>query len=57
MGLDEEVPVGFTAIRLRFVIDSDADDAAIDDLIALTRNRCVVFQTLTRQPELLVERT
>jgi uncharacterized OsmC-like protein len=57
MGLDEEAPVGFTAIRLRFVIDSDADDAAIDDLIALTRDRCVVFQTLTRQPELMVERT
>lgn len=56
MGLDDEAPVGFTAIRLRFVIDSDADDAAIDDLITLTRERCVVFQTLTCQPELMVER-
>ncbi len=56
LGIAEDAPVGFSAIRLRFRIASDADHAALDDLIASTRAQCVVFQTLTCTPELVVER-
>ena len=43
---DEAVPVGFTAIRLRFDLVHDEDDAAIAKLLELTERYCVVFQTL-----------
>src|SRR6476661_709060 len=47
VGKDEGVPVGFTAIRLRFELDHDEDDEAIGKLLELTERYCVVFQTLT----------
>lgn len=56
LGIADDAPVGFSAIRLVFRIDSDADDATLDDLIAATRARCVVFQTLTSMPEIVVAR-
>ena len=31
MGVDREAPVGFTAIRLRFELDSEASDEELDD--------------------------
>ena len=31
MGVDREAPVGFTAIRLRFELESDASDEELDD--------------------------
>ena len=40
------VPVGFTAIRLRFELDSDADQVQLDNLLRLTERYCVVYQTL-----------
>jgi uncharacterized OsmC-like protein len=43
---DEAVPVGFTAIRLRFDLEHDEDEAAIAKLLELTERYCVVFQTL-----------
>jgi uncharacterized OsmC-like protein len=43
---DEAVPVGFTAIRLRFDLEHDEDDDAIAKLLELTERYCVVFQTL-----------
>lgn len=43
---DENVPVGFTAIRLRFDLEHDQDDEAIAKLLELTERYCVVFQTL-----------
>jgi uncharacterized OsmC-like protein len=43
----EDVPVGFTAIRLRFALEHDEDEEAIAKLIELTERYCVVFQTLT----------
>ena len=43
---DEGVPVGFTAIRLRFDLEHDEDDEAIARLLELTERYCVVFQTL-----------
>ena len=47
VGKDEGVPVGFTAIRLRFELEHDEDEAAIAKLLELTERYCVVFQTLT----------
>ena len=56
MGIADDAPVGFSAIRLTFRIASDADDATLEGLIAATRAQCVVFQTLTCAPELIVSR-
>jgi len=47
VGKDEGVPVGFTAIRLRFALEHDEDEAAIAKLLELTERYCVVFQTPT----------
>jgi uncharacterized OsmC-like protein len=52
LGVDKTVPVGFSAIRLRFAVDSDADEAALATLLKLTERYCVIFQTL-RQPSQL----
>ena len=55
LGVDREAPVGFRAIRLAFDLDTDAPEDKIDQLIKLTERYCVVFQTLSRRPELSVE--
>ena len=46
MGVDREAPVGFTGIRLRFELDSDASDEELDGLLETTERYCVVYQTL-----------
>jgi|SRR3954452_19976686 uncharacterized OsmC-like protein len=46
VGKGEGIPVGFTAIRLRFDLEHDEDEAAIAKLLELTERYCVVFQTL-----------
>jgi uncharacterized OsmC-like protein len=46
MGVDREAPVGFTAIRLRFELDSAASDEELEKLLATTERYCVVYQTL-----------
>jgi uncharacterized OsmC-like protein len=46
VGKDEGVPVGFTAIRLRFELEHDENEEAIAKLLELTERYCVVFQTL-----------
>jgi uncharacterized OsmC-like protein len=53
LGLDRDVPVGFTEIRTRFAVD--APGASDDELAALLRKTeryCVVLQTLTNPPAL-----
>jgi uncharacterized OsmC-like protein len=52
LGVDKTAPVGFSEIRLRFAVDSDADEAALATLLKLTERYCVIFQTL-RQPSQL----
>ena len=47
LGVSRDVPVGFTAIRLRFELDTTADAEKIDKLLELTERYCVVFQTIT----------
>jgi uncharacterized OsmC-like protein len=46
LGVDRETPVGFTAIRLRFELTSDATAEQLDKLLELTERYCVVGQTL-----------
>jgi uncharacterized OsmC-like protein len=46
MGVDREAPVGFTAIRLRFELESPASDEELDALLETTERYCVVYQTL-----------
>lgn len=43
---EEEVPVGFKAIRLRFALDGATDTDSLATLIRLTERYCVVYQTL-----------
>jgi uncharacterized OsmC-like protein len=46
LGVSKEVPVGFSAIRLRFELDTDATDEQLAKLVQLTERYCVVAQTL-----------
>jgi len=46
LGVDREAPVGMTDITLHVDLDSDADDATLDRLVALTERYCVIAQTL-----------
>jgi uncharacterized OsmC-like protein len=50
VGRRREAPVGFTDIRLRFELDTDATDEQIADLLATTERYCVVLQTLRTSP-------
>jgi uncharacterized OsmC-like protein len=46
MGTDADAPVGFSAIRLHFDVESDAPAEDLDALIETTERYCVVLQTL-----------
>jgi len=52
LGVDREAPVGFSAIRLSFELDAEADEERLATLKKLTERYCVVYQTLTRAPTL-----
>ena len=56
LGVDKTVPVGFQAVRLRFVLDTDATEEQIDTLLRLTERYCVVYQTLVHPPAVSVSR-
>jgi len=56
MGVDPEAAVGFTAIRLRFELDSAAREEELDALLETTERYCVVFQTLAGGVALEVSR-
>jgi uncharacterized OsmC-like protein len=48
LGVDKTAPVGFTAIRVKFQLDTDANDAQLETLKKLTERYCVVYQTLAK---------
>jgi uncharacterized OsmC-like protein len=52
LGVRRDAPVGFTAIRLSFELETDADEAQLETLQRLTERYCVVYQTLAGGPEL-----
>ncbi len=56
LAVDKQVPVGFSAIRLRFELESGASDEELATLERLTERYCVVFQTLAQAPTLSVSR-
>ena len=50
LGVSKEAPVGFSDIRLRFDLDTDADEETLKTLLRLTERYCVVYQTLVGSP-------
>lgn len=54
LGVDKTASVGFTDIRLRFALDTDASPEQLEKLLGLTERYCVVFQTLRTPPRLSV---
>jgi uncharacterized OsmC-like protein len=52
LAVDRDAPVGFTAIRLSFDLDTDADPEQLATLQKLTERYCVVYQTLAAGPAL-----
>lgn len=52
----EDVPVGFSAIRLIFDLHGDATEEQLATLLRLTERYCVVFQTIAGGVPVSVER-
>lgn len=52
LGVSKEVPVGFSAIRVNFALDTDATPEQLETLLKLTKRFCVVYQTLAKPPVL-----
>jgi len=56
LGVARDVPAGFTAIRLKFDLDSDASPEQLAKLIETTERYCVIYQTLRNSPAMTVTR-
>jgi len=56
LSVAKEAAVGFSAIRLRFELDTNAPDDQLDTLIRLSERYCVVLQTIRTSPEVTVSR-
>jgi uncharacterized OsmC-like protein len=52
LAVDRDAPVGFSAIRLSFELDTNADEEQLATLRKLTERYCVVYQTLAVSPTL-----
>jgi uncharacterized OsmC-like protein len=52
LAVSKDAPVGFTAIRLGFELDTDASEEQIATLLRLTERYCVVYQTLAHPAQL-----
>ena len=50
LGIEKEVPAGFTAIRLRVELDTDASPEELTKLLRLSERYCAVLQTLRASP-------
>jgi uncharacterized OsmC-like protein len=50
LGVDRDAPVGFSAIRLFFDLQTDADEEQLATLTRLTERYCVVLQTIVHAP-------
>jgi uncharacterized OsmC-like protein len=55
LGVAKDAPVGFRDIRLKFLLDTDAERAQLDKLLQLTERYCVVYQTLRGAPSITIE--
>lgn len=52
LGVAKDAPVGFSAIRLKFELDTPEPAERIATLTKMTERYCVVFQTLNQPPPL-----
>ncbi len=52
LAVAKDTPVGFSAIRLNFDLDTDASPDQLATLLRLTERYCVVYQTLARPAQL-----
>lgn len=50
LGVTKDAPIGLQNIRLRFTVDTDADDEQLATLLKLTERYCVVARTLAPAP-------
>jgi uncharacterized OsmC-like protein len=55
LGMAEDVPVGFSDIRLSFELDTAAEEEQKAKLIELTLRYCTIYQTLRSPPPITVE--
>jgi len=56
LGVAKNIPVGFSAIRLSFEIDSEASDEQLTTLLNLAERYCVIYQTLRQPPQITISR-
>lgn len=56
LGVDRAAPVGVQDLVVTFVVDTDADDAALARLAAATERYCVVGASLATPPRIAVRR-
>src|SRR6476646_1233122 len=54
LGVAKDAPVGFTAIRVRTDIETDASDEQRATLLRLTERYCVVLQTIRSAPPVTI---
>jgi uncharacterized OsmC-like protein len=54
LAVGKDAPVGFTAIRLAFDLDTEASAEQLATLLKLTERYCVVYQTLAHPAEMTV---
>jgi uncharacterized OsmC-like protein len=54
LGVSKDVPIGFSAIRLTFHLDTDASPDQTGKLLKLTERYCVILQTLKVPPQVSV---
>jgi uncharacterized OsmC-like protein len=52
LAVSKEAPVGFSAVRLAFHLDTEATAEQVETLTRLTERYCVVYQTLAHPPRL-----
>jgi uncharacterized OsmC-like protein len=57
LAVEKQAPVGFTSIRVRFELESDADAEQLATLLRLTERYCVVYQTLVASPTVSISWT
>ena len=54
LAVSKDAPVGFSAIRLAFDLDTDVSPEQLQTLIKLTERYCVVYQTIKNGPKVSV---
>lgn len=52
LGVAKDCPVGLSAVRLAYDLDTDAGPEQVEKLIHLTERYCVIYQTLAHPPAL-----